>query len=203
MIHERYLPPAAARSHERGEAFCFEARAAPVACERGRALPGDRPHLDRRCVAVAQDEREVELTFARRDGRTARVTADLAIGADGIHSVVQQAIAPEPHLRFSGLCAFRCLVPAYDAPEMALRPVQTLWLGPGRHLVHDPISGGRLVNVVAFVPAGDWRTESWTADGDVADLRAEFASWGDPLRRLLASATTTKRCAVDRAPRGA
>jgi salicylate hydroxylase len=84
---------------------------------------------------------------------------------------------------------------------MALRPVQTLWLGPGRHFVHYPISGGRLVNVVAIVPAGDWRTESWTADGEIADLKKEFEGWDDRVNQLIASATGTKRWALyDRAP---
>ncbi len=182
-------------------AACYVAHRADLLATLQRALPAGQLHLDHRCVAVAQDEQGVELTFARRDGQTVRVTADGVIGADGIHSGVQQAIAPEPRIRFSGLCAFRCLVPAESAPEMALRPVQTLWLGPGRHLVHYPISGGRLVNVVAFVPAGDWRTESWTADGDVADLRAEFAGWDARLCQLIASATHTKRWAIfDREP---
>jgi salicylate hydroxylase len=182
-------------------AACYVAHRADLLAMLQRALPDGRLHLDHRCVAVAQDEREVELSFARKGGGTARVTADLAIGADGIHSVVQQAIAAEPRIRFSGLCAFRCLVPAGDAPALALRPVQTLWLGPGRHLVHYPISAGRLVNVVAFVPAGAWRTESWTADGDVADLRAEFASWDARLGQLLASAARTQRWAIfDREP---
>ncbi len=182
-------------------ASCYVAHRADLLAMLQRALPAGQLHLDHRCVAVAQDEHAVELTFARRDGQTVRVTADVAIGADGIHSVVQGAIVAEPRIRFSGLCAFRCLVPADTAPEMALRPVQTLWLGPGRHLVHYPISGGQLVNVVAFVPAGDWRTESWTADGDVADLRAEFASWDAQLGQLIGSATRTKRWAIfDREP---
>jgi salicylate hydroxylase len=180
---------------------CYVAHRADLLAMLQRARPAGQLHLDHRCVAVAQDEREVELTFARREGQTVRVTADVAIGADGIHSVVRQVIGPEIGARFSGLCAFRCLVPADGAPDIALRPVQTLWLGPGRHLVHYPISGGWLVNVVAFVPAGDWRTESWTADGDVADLRAEFAGWDAPLRQLIASATGTKRWAIfDREP---
>src|SRR5689334_14427395 len=99
------------------------------------------------------------------------------------------------------MCAFRCLVPADRAPAMALRPVQSLWLGPARHFVHYPISAGRLVNVVAIVPAGDWRTESWTADGAIADLAAEFAGWDAPVGQLIASATTTKRWAIyDRDP---
>ncbi len=180
---------------------CHVAHRADVVALLQRALPGEQLHLDHRLVALVQDEHEVALTFASRDGHHRQVAADVVIGADGIHSVVRQAIDPEIGARFSGLCAFRCLVPAESAPDLALRPVQTLWLGPGRHLVHYPISGGRLVNVVAFVPAGDWRTESWTADGDVVDLRAEFAPWDGRLRQLIASATRTKRWAIfDREP---
>jgi salicylate hydroxylase len=84
---------------------------------------------------------------------------------------------------------------------MALRPVQTLWLGPGRHFVHYPISGGRLVNVVAIVPAGDWRDESWTAEGAIDDLLAEFEGWDERVRQLIVSASSTKRWAMfDRDP---
>jgi salicylate hydroxylase len=126
--------------------------------------------------------------------------ADVVIGADGIHSSVQSAVA-RLEARFSGLCAFRCLVPADKAPAMSLRPVQTLWLGPGRHFVHYPISAGQLVNVVAIVPAGDWRDESWTADGDITDLGAEFRGWDERVQQLIHSASSTKRWALyDRNP---
>jgi salicylate hydroxylase len=180
---------------------CYVAHRADVVGLLQRALPGEQLCLDHRLVALAQDEHEVALTFASRDGRQRQIAADVVIGADGIHSVVRQTIVAETGARFSGLSAFRCLVPADSAPEMALRPVQTLWLGPGRHFVHYPISGGQLINVVAFVPAGEWRTESWTAAGDVADLRAEFSSWDGRLRQLTASAIRTLRWAIfDREP---
>src|ERR1700729_457324 len=75
---------------------------------------------------------------------------------------------------------------AARGPEFALRPAQTLWLGPGHHVVTYPISAGRYVNLAAFAPAHDWHVESWTAEGSVDDLRAEFAGWGAPLISLLA-----------------
>jgi salicylate hydroxylase len=103
--------------------------------------------------------------------------------------------------RFSGLCAFRCLVPAERAPELAVRPVHTVWLGPGRHFVHYPISGGRQVNLVAIVPAGAWRTESWSTDGEIPELMAEFEGWDEQVQRLIGSAASTKRWALyDRDP---
>jgi salicylate hydroxylase len=177
-------------------ADCYVAHRGDLLAMLTGALPGETVRLDHRLVGLHYNRR-VELRFA--DGATA--AADAVIGADGIHSTVRAALMSETAPRFSGLCAFRCLVPAAHAPAMALRPVQTLWLGPGRHFVHYPISAGRMVNVVAIVPAGDWRTESWTAEGSVEDMAREFEGWDARLRQLIGAATETRRWALyDRAP---
>jgi len=183
-------------------ANCYVAHRADLLTLLKQALPAEQIRLDQRCVAVSQSASEVELTMVSgTTGRQTTVTADTVIGADGIHSVIREVIAPAADARFSGLCAFRCLVPAQRAPGMALRPVQTLWLGPGRHFVHYPICGGRLVNIVAIVPAGDWRTESWTAEGETADLLNQFVGWDQRLHDLINAATDTKRWALyDRSP---
>jgi salicylate hydroxylase len=182
-------------------AHCYVAHRADLLSRFRDALPRQHLRLDHRVVAVDQDASEATLTFVDRAGNQTPVTADIVIGADGIHSAVRPLIAPKVDARFSGLCAFRCLVPAENAPEMALRPVQSLWLGPGRHFVHYPISRGTLVNVVAIVPAGDWRNESWMADGEISDLIDEFAGWDDRVHQLIVSASNTKRWAMyDRAP---
>ncbi|HEY7483094.1 MAG TPA: FAD-dependent monooxygenase [Streptosporangiaceae bacterium] len=176
---------------------CYVAHRADLLDVVRSEVPEAALRLDARCDAVRRGADGVELTFA--DGSTA--TADVVVGADGVHSTVREAVAvPEPP-RFSGLCAYRCLLPADRAPGFALRPVQTLWIGPGHHLVHYPISGGRLVNVVAFAPARDWRVESWTAEGSMDDLRAEYAGWAPQLTDLLGAADRTGRWALlDRDP---
>ncbi len=180
---------------------CYVAHRADVLSLLRNALPAEQLLLDHRCVALHQDEACASLSFERRDGTRVETVADVVIGADGIHSGVRELIAPNVEARFSGLCAFRCLVPAGRAPALALRPVQSLWLGPERHFVHYPISGGELINVVAIVPAGDWRTESWTARGELDDLAREFSGWDERVHQLIRSATDTKRWALfDRAP---
>lgn len=184
-------------------ADCYVAHRADLLALLRKAWPAERLRWGQHCVGVEQPDGEqpAQLTFAGAAGQRTTVLADVVIGADGIHSAVRPAVGPEVAARFSGLCAFRCLVPAEAAPELAMRPVQTLWLGPGRHFVHYPISGSRWVNVVAIVPAGDWRTESWTADGDVADLLAAFAGWDERVLTLSAAARSTKRWALyDRDP---
>ena len=182
-------------------AHCYVAHRADLLATLQQALPLDCLRLDHRLTGQTVSVGGVSARFEHRNGGSTRIEADALIGADGIHSLLRETVAPQEDARFSGLCAFRCLVPAAQAPAMALRPVQTLWLGPGRHLVHYPISAGRLVNIVAIVPAGDWQAESWTAEGRVSDMQDAFAGWADPVQQLLAAATDTRRWAlVDRSP---
>ncbi len=182
-------------------AHCFVAHRADLLALLQAALAPGQLRLDHRLTAFRAHGDTVELIFERRQLGPASAQADVLIGADGIHSLVQKHLAPAAEARFSGLCAFRCLVPAAQAPALALRPVQSLWLGPGRHLVHYPISSGKLVNIVAIVPAGDWRSESWTAEGRVDDMLLAFAGWDPRVQQLLAAATDTRRWALlDRSP---
>jgi 2-polyprenyl-6-methoxyphenol hydroxylase-like FAD-dependent oxidoreductase len=180
--------------------WCYTAHRADLLDTLLSAVPEPGPRLGARCVQVRRHDGEVELGFA--DGSA--VTADVVIGADGTHSVVREAVldgeAPQPP-RFADVCVYRSLVPADRAPAFARRPVQTLWLGPEHHLVHYPIAADRYVNLVAFAPARDWRVESWTAEGRVEDLRAEFEGWDPQLTTLLEATERTGRWALlDRDP---
>ena len=162
-----------------------------------RAVPDEDVRLGKRCVGLDRDGERHRLRFA--DGETAG--ADVVIGADGIHSMVRAALTEPAPATYSGLCAFRALVPAEKAPAFARRPAHTLWLGPDHHLVHYPISAGRLVNLVAFAPAGGYTTESWTATATVEEFLAEFDGWDARLTGLIRAAETPGRWALlDRAP---
>jgi salicylate hydroxylase len=161
------------------------------------AVPAEWVRLGARCTAVESRPDDATLRFA--DG--SRVTADVVVGADGVHSVVRGLLTEPAPPAYSGLCAFRAVVPAERAPAFARRAAQTLWLGPGRHFVHYPISGGRAVNVVAFTPAGDYTAESWSAVGTVAEFLAEFTGWDARVTDLIKAGGTPGRWAlVDRAP---
>ena len=68
-------------------------------------------HFARRCTAVREDGERVELEFKSAHGGHHRAWADAAIAADGIRSALRQTVTVEDSPRFSGLCAYRCLVP--------------------------------------------------------------------------------------------
>ena len=140
------------------------------------ALP---PAAIRLAAAVtAVDPRRAEVTLA--DGTS--VHADLVVGADGTHSTVRGATVGDAPARFSGMCAYRALIPLVPDDDLSVR----VWLGPGRHLVAYPVGRGpRFMNLVCVVPEPDWREESWTAPGTAADLRHQFRDWAPALRTLL------------------
>lgn len=161
------------------------------------ALPERQIQLGKRCESLSLRGEKPVLHFT--DGTSA--TADVVIAADGIHSVVRHAVAGVADATPSGLCAFRALVPAELAPDFARRPAQTLWIGPGHHLVHYPISAGRFVNLVAFAPAGADSVESWSATATVEQFLAEFAGWDPRLVDLIRAGGEPGRWALlDREP---
>jgi salicylate hydroxylase len=161
------------------------------------AVPSEWLRLGKRCVEVEAHDNGARLVFD--DGNAS--DADILVGADGVHSVVRNAIADTGPAEYSGMCAYRAIVPIEDAPEFARRAAQTLWIGPDHHLVHYPISGGSAVNIVAFGPAGDFTAESWSTKSTVDELLAEFDGWDPRLTELIRAAGTPGRWALlDREP---
>jgi salicylate hydroxylase len=160
------------------------------------ALPDGTLHTGHRCVAVNQGSRSAQVTFD--NGVT--VEADMVVGADGIHSVLQQhVVEPQPPV-FSGRIAYRGVLPADQLPEWP-RDAAALWNGEGKRFLTFPVHGGELRNFVGFVPADEQMRESWSAPGEPAALAAEFAGWDPRLLELIARIKTTFRWGIfDRDP---
>jgi 2-polyprenyl-6-methoxyphenol hydroxylase-like FAD-dependent oxidoreductase len=146
-------------------------------------------------VGVEQHGADVTVEFA--DGSA--VTADLVIGADGVHSTVRELMFGAMPARFSGLVAYRGIVPADRLPDIPL--ISAKWWGPDRHLVHYWVSQGRELNFVAPVPEPTWTEESWAAEGKVGDLIDALSGFAAPVRRVAGAAATLMRSALyDRDP---
>ncbi len=107
--------------------------------------------------------------------------ADTLIIADGVRSALRDAFEPGAPFRHSGRTAWRTLLPAEACPAFARAPVTNLWLGPSAHLVHYPLRGGSVVNLVA-VMAG-------TGD-DEHSVESAFADWSRDASDFLARADT-------------
>jgi salicylate hydroxylase len=143
-------------------------------------LPASAVHTGHRCTHFSQDAHSATVGFA--DGTTA--TADVVIGADGIHSVLQGFVVEPAEPVFSGVVAYRGLVPRDDGyPAGAMR----MWVGDSKHFLVFPVRAGQLLNYVGFVPSGTSVRESWSARGDAAALAAEFSGWDPVIGRVIAA----------------
>src|SRR4029079_10520939 len=115
-------------------------------------LPADRVHTGKRCTGITQLADGAAAHF--EDGVS--ITADLVVGADGIHSTVRAALFGPEKPRFSGHVAYRGLAPAERLRRLGLERLGTAWLGPGGHFVHYFVAGGRYVNFVAVTEEDMW-----------------------------------------------
>jgi salicylate hydroxylase len=185
----------------RYEAPYYHLHRADLVAALAEALPAGVLRLHHRVTVVAQSPAGAELALEGAGSPASAGPFDVVVGADGIHSAVRGALFGAGPATFSGSTAYRGLVPEKRLAHLGLETNVYVWLGPGRHLVHYFVAGGRLVNFVAVVPAGDWRVESWSARGEVADAVAEFAGWHPHTREVLAAADATHRWALfDREP---
>jgi len=91
-----------------------------------------------------------------QDGTT--VTARLAgggsvkgaalIGADGLWSSIRQQVVHDGPPRVSGHTTYRSVIPTDRMPEDLRWNAATLWAGPKCHIVHYPLSGWKVFNLV-------------------------------------------------------
>lgn len=88
-----------------------------------------------------------ETSLTLKSGETRKAAAILA--ADGIHSIVRNAMLPGSAPNSTGHTLFRQLIPIDAVPSCIETNVITLWLYPGGHVVHYAVSQGKQFNVVA------------------------------------------------------
>ena len=143
-------------------------------------LPPGTVRTGHRCTGFSQDAGSATVGFA--DGTTA--TADVVIGADGIHSVLQGFVVAPATPVFSGVVAYRGLVPRLDGyPADAMR----MWVGESKHFLVFPVRAGQLLNYVGFVPSDTSVRESWSVPGDPVALAAHFAGWDPVIGEVIAA----------------
>ena len=150
-------------------------------------VPADSVHRGKKLVRIAEEGARIMLGFA--DG--SEILADAVVGADGVHSLVREHVGIADRPRFTGRVAYRTTFPATLLKNVDPGPSRTKWWGPDRHIVIYFVTAVR--DEVYFVTSqperADWITkESWSAKGDVGELRAAFSDFHPDVRAVLAAA---------------
>ncbi|MGT2452305.1 FAD-dependent monooxygenase [Cupriavidus basilensis] len=148
-----------------------------------RALPAECVRLGKKATGIERHEAGATLRFA--DGTQEDV--DVLIGADGIHSAVRTSLFGPEHPVFTGVVAYRAVVPAERLACVPNLQAFTKWWGPEAtsQIVTFPLNRGREIFVFATVAQETWRNESWTTPGRVEDVREAYAGFHAEARALL------------------
>jgi salicylate hydroxylase len=122
------------------------------------------------------------------------------IGADGLRSIIRTQMLNERSPRMIGYVAHRTIVPMADVRAEVYREEVVLWSGPGFHIVHYPLRGGTLFNIVAV-----FKTSTYAEKGDIARYRTEldrtYCNSHPSMRALLAMMDLERRWPIsDRDP---
>ena len=157
-------------------------------------FPAERVALGKRASKIAADEEGVSLSF--EDGSSARVGA--LVGADGIHSAVRGAMFGAESPRFTGIVAYRAVVPAERVAGLPNLGAFTKWWGPNpqSQIVTFPLNRGKDIFIFATTPQDSWHLESWTAPGSVDELREQYVAYHPEARALLDACDTVLKTAL-------
>jgi salicylate hydroxylase len=150
-----------------------------------RSEPSIRLVMGRTVEAAGNGASQASLTWVSAGGTRETLAADVIVGADGVWSKVRQQLGDRTQPTYRGYVAWRATFERNAAPAELAGDETGLWLGSQGHVVHYPIAGGKLINVVA-IERNPNSVEGWAAPGRREDLLARYASAAPALRDLLA-----------------
>jgi salicylate hydroxylase/6-hydroxynicotinate 3-monooxygenase len=159
------------------------------------AVPAEIIHLGKKLVGLDQRGGEVTLSFA--DGTTA--TAGAVVGADGVHSIVRDIVVGPDAPIHRGRIAYRAVFPAHLMNGFDIGRSRTKWWGTDRHIViYYTTKAKSEVYFVTSVPeeAGWVTKESWSAKGDVRELRAAYDGFHQDVRNVLEACPDCHKWAI-------
>lgn len=143
---------------------------------------------------VGFDQTADSVTLHLANGEQA--TGDVLIGADGVHSRIRTQMFGQGAARFTGIMAWRGLVPMDRLPPHQRRMVGANWIGAGGHVVTYPLRRGALLNFVGVVERDDWRVESWNEPGTQQECLHDLRNWHDDVKTIIRCIDTPYKWAL-------
>jgi len=157
-------------------------------------VPMDVIHLNRKLVGLDQTGGQVIMSFA--DG--SKATADAVIGADGVHSIVRDLVVGPDTPIHRGRIAYRAVFPA-SLMDRDIGRSRTKWWGTDRHIViyYTTKQKSEVYFVTSVPEPAEWLTkESWSAKGDVKELRAAYEGFHEDVRAVLGACPDCHKWAI-------
>jgi 2-polyprenyl-6-methoxyphenol hydroxylase-like FAD-dependent oxidoreductase len=159
------------------------------------AVPPEIVHFNKELVGLHQRGGQVILVFA--DGT--RTQADAVVGADGVHSIVRDIIIGPDAPIHKGRIAYRAIFSSALLKGLDIGSSRTKWWGVDRHIViyYTTANRSELYFVTSVPEPAEWMTrESWSAKGDVKELRKAYEGFHVDVRAVLEACPDCHKWAI-------
>jgi salicylate hydroxylase len=120
------------------------------------------------------------------------IPAAALVGADGGRSVIRQEIVGDPAPPVSGHMCYRAVLKIEDVPKDLRLPAATLWAAHNAHIVHYPLRGWKLFNLVATI-IGKHTSGGHNEPAEPAEVLPFFAHYCDKPTQLMRTPKEFKR----------
>lgn len=144
----------------------------------------DHPLIELRTNAevtgYAQEGSKVSAILASGE----KVTGDALIGADGGKSAIRKQMLNDGPPRIPGHTTFRSVIPIEQMPEDLRWNAVTLWAGDKCHLVHYPLSGYKVMNLVITVHDGATEVAAGVP-APTEEVAKKFASVHEKAKKII------------------
>jgi len=145
-----------------------------------RAHPDIELRVNSEVLDYEQDETSVTVRLASGE---AHAGIGL-IGADGLWSNVRKQVVGDSAPRVAGHTTYRSVIPTEMMPEDLRWNAATLWAGPKCHLVHYPLSGWKVFNLV-ITCHNDAREPAAGVPIEKAEVMKGFAHVHEKARKII------------------
>ena len=140
-------------------------------------------HFDSKVAAYSETPSGVTL---RLEGGS-RAAGDCLVAADGLRSVIRDQLLGERKPEFTGMVAWRGVVPVDRLPENWMETVTSNFMGPAKHAVLYYLRNRQLANFVGVVENAHWQDDSWVSTAPWSELQADFAGWNETVQQIIAA----------------
>ena len=133
-----------------------------------------------------------EVTFS--DGNV--YSADIIVGADGLHSNVRKAVINKETPIFTRQIAWRSIVPNSINQD----DFSHVTLAPKRHLVSYPINDGSQLNLVLIKEQNEWQPDGWKHPEDPKVVKENFKDFSGEASKIIDSIESVYKWGLFRYP---
>ena len=156
-------------------------------------LPAEALTLGMRVTGVSQTAEKAIL-----EAGAERFAFDALVGADGIHSLARTALCGPERPHYTGLVAFRGVIPRAKVAHLPNLDAFTKWWGPSpdSQIVTFPLLRGEEIFVFATIGQPDWTHESWTEPGDPKEMQVAYAGYHPEARALVDACDVVMKSAL-------